>query len=273
MKRRLAWYDVLWVAGLAMGCGRVSLRDPGADAGPVVPDVDARPIEPVIDAAPPPSDAAPEPLDPSLIAWYPLDDAGDGFTVDATGNGHDAQCVPDPASCPFLIDGVQGGAMQFNGFDHLRVSGGDGFFDSYDGFTVAAWVRLEAPFVSAPLSKMLGNETGNSWQFEFIDDLRPAFTTANFNSRHVDAVNTPVEPETWVHLAGSWDGFSKRFYVNGSLEYVIDEHFVDFDDSDFLIGADENNGELALPFSGRVDDVRIYDRALEDDEVAALAAP
>lgn len=273
MSRRLAWYDVVWMAGLTVGCGRVSLRELDGDGGPPVdspPAVDARPIEPVLDAAP--IDAAPpEPLDPTLIAWYPLDDAGDGFTVDATGNGHDALCVSDIDSCPILVDGRVGRAMAFDGSNHLRVSGEDGFFDTYDGFTVAAWVWLEPPFVSAPLSKMLGDDTANSWQFELIDDRRPAFTTASFSSRHVDPVNTAVESETWVHLAGSWDGFTKRFYVNGSLAYTIDEHFVDFDGSDFMIGGDENGGALALMFTGRVDDVRIYERALEDDEIAALA--
>ena len=236
--------------------------------------VDAAPSEPVIDAAPgpPPSDAAPpEPLDPTLIAWYPLDDVGDGFTADATGNGHDAPCVSDFDVCPTLIEGRVDKAMAFDGSNHLRVSGEDGFFDTYDGFTIAAWVWLEAPFVSAPLSKMLGNETANSWQLEFIDDLRPAFTTANFDSRDVEPAKSSVDSETWVHLAGSWDGFTKRFYVDGNLAYTIDEHFVDFDGSDFIIGGDENGGSLALMFTGRVDDVRIYARALEDDEIAALA--
>jgi len=279
MSRRLAWYDIVWMAGLAVGCGRVSLREPDSDGGPPVDSplaVDARPIEPVIDAAPgpppPPIDAAPpEPLDPTLIAWYPLDDVGDGFTVDATGNGHDAPCVSDFDVCPTLIEGRVGKAMAFDGNNHLRVSGEDGFFDTYDGFTVAAWVWLEEPFVSAPLSKMLGNETGNSWQFEFFDDLRPAFTTANFDSRHVDPADTSVDSETWVHLTGSWDGFTKRFYVNGNLAYAFDDYFVDFDGSDFMIGGDENGGSPALMFTGRVDDVRIYARALEDDEIAALA--
>jgi hypothetical protein len=264
------------MAGLAVGCGRVSLREPDGDGGPPVdapPAGDAAPMEPVIDAGPqPPIDAAPpQPFDPTLIAWYPLDDVGDGFTVDATGNGHDALCVADFEVCPTLIEGRVGTAMAFDQETHLRVSGEDGFFDTYGGFTVAAWVWLEVPFVSAPLSKMLGNDTANSWQFEFFDDGTPAFTTASFDIRDVDPADRSVEAETWVHLAGSWDGFTKRFYVDGRLEYAFEDYFIDFDGSDFLIGGDENGGELALPFTGRLDDVRIYERALEDDEIAALA--
>jgi hypothetical protein len=262
------------MAGLAVGCGRVSLRDPDADASPVAPAVDARPIEPSIDAPPPPVDAAPaEPLDPTLIAWYPLDEVGNGATADATGNGHDARCVPDPARCPVLVEGVRGKAMDFDTIDHLRVSNQDGAFDTYDGFTVAAWVWLEPPLYSAPLSKMLGTGSGNSWQFEYRDDGTPAFTTATFGGNSIHYADTAVEPQTWVHLAGSWDGFTKRFYVNGALAYAFDEQLVDFDGPDFLIGGDENDGAPALMFGGRVDDVRVYARVLDDAEVAALAAP
>jgi hypothetical protein len=277
MRRRLAWYGVLGMAGLAVGCGRVTLQEPGRDGGPVEPPVvDARPSEPRIDAAtPPPSDAGaePGPLDPTLLAWYPLDGVGDGFTVDATGNGHDARCVPDPSRCPDLVEGRRGRAMDFNAIDHLRVSGEDGFFDTYDGFTIAAWVLLAPPLPAAPLGKVLGADTSNSWQLEMVADGTPAFTTATFGDNFYDFAGLPLEFETWVHLAGSWDGFTKRFYIDGTLVYALDDHLVDFDGSDVLIGGDADAGEPAVMFGGLVDDVRIYGRALEDGEVAALAAP
>jgi Concanavalin A-like lectin/glucanases superfamily len=37
-----------------------------------------------------------------------------------------------------------------------------------------------------------------------------------------------------------------------------------------VIGGDENNGEPALMFGGSIDEVRIYDRALDDDEIRTL---
>jgi hypothetical protein len=36
-------------------------------------------------------------------------------------------------------------AMDFGDVAHLRVDNGDGFFDTPDGFTIAAWVLLEEP--------------------------------------------------------------------------------------------------------------------------------
>jgi hypothetical protein len=276
MLRRPDWLTVLCMTGLATGCGRVTLPaetdandgvTPAIDAGPLPPPsgADAGPVQPPSDAAPPP------PLDPSLIAWYPLDSAGNGQSLDFSGNGHHAACAPDPTVCPAIVDGQVGKAMDFDEVTHLRVEGGDGFFDTTQGFTVAGWFWLEPPFYSAPLSKMLGTGSGNSWQFEYSDTGVPAFTTSNATDKRVDYDgSTAVQPQAWVHLAGTWDGTTKRFYVNGALRYEI-PFVVGWDASDIVIGGDENDGASALMFGGRIDDVRIYNRALADDEIAALA--
>jgi hypothetical protein len=276
MLRRLDWLTLLCLAGLGGGCGEVTLGPSAPDASPgtardAAPESDAAPGDPLTDAGGP--DASPPvPIDPSLIAWYPLDTIDDGWSEDATGNGHHAQCVSvsGNAGCPALVAGQIGMAMDFDEDGHLRVDGSDGFFDTTGGFTVAAWAWLEPPFESAPLSKMLGTGSGNSWQFEYADTGEPAFTTTNVDSKRVDYDDTPVEPATWVHLAGTWDGTTKRFYVNGALRFEVD-FVVDFDGSDFLIGGDENGGVPALMFGGRVDDVRIYDRALDGAEILALS--
>lgn len=283
MLRRLDWLTLLCMAGLAAGCGEVTLGGPSPDAsaGPVPPFVsdaapgsDATPVGPRVDAAPFDAASPPIPIDRSLIAWYPLDTVDDGWTEDISGNARHATCVSvsGNAPCPALVQGQSGMAMVFDADSHLRVDGSDGFFDSTQGFTVAGWFWLEQPFASAPLSKMFGTGSGNSWQLEYSDTGEPALTTTNANSKRVDFADTPVQPATWVHLAGTWDGTSKRFYVDGALQFAL-AFAVDFDGSDFLIGGDENGGAPALMFTGRIDDVRIYDRALGDDEILELFQP
>jgi hypothetical protein len=261
MLRRLDWLTVLCMAGLGAGCGEVTLAGPAPDAAP---ESDAAPG----DAGVPDASV---PIDPSLIAWYPLDTIDDGWSEDASGNGHHALCVSVSGNtgCPALVEGQIGMAMDFDEDRHLRVDGSDGFFETTAAFTVAAWVWLEPPFESAPLSKMLGAGSGNSWQFEYADTGEPAFTTTNENEKRIDYDDAPVEPATWVHLAGTWDGASKRFYVNGGFRFEV-AFVVGFDGSDFLIGGDENDGAPDLMFGGRVDDIRIYDRALDGQEILDL---
>ena len=272
MLRRLDYLTVLCMTGLAAGCGEVTLEAPAPDADPGAmndaagpPGIDATPVDPRVDAAPPGSP------DPSLIAWYPLDTLEDGVTEHVSGNGHHAVCAPDPTACPDPTAGQIGMAMDFGDVAHLRVDNSDGFFDTPDGFTITAWVLLEEPLRSAVMSKLLDsqNTTKNSWQLEYGEDSRPGFTTGNDTNTDTAFAEAPVSFDTWVHLAGTWDGTTKRFYVDGVLESEL-PFVVSFDGSDFLIGGDVNNGASVLVFDSNIDEVRIYNRALDEAEIAEL---
>jgi hypothetical protein len=78
--------------------------------------------------------------------------------------------------------------------------------------------------------------------------------------------------DNWHHLAGVYDGESYRLYRDGELIVVHPDTFVPARvDAPWAIG-----GRAAtMPpegryFSGLIDEVRIYERALSDDEVRAL---
>jgi hypothetical protein len=274
-------FTVLCLAALAAGCGEVRLGalPPDASDGPGAPDAaraaDAAPVDapgPAVDAGGPAPDAGGT-LDPSLIAWYPLDTSMGGVTPDASGNGRDATCAPLATICPPSVPGRLGMAMAFGDPVHLRVANGDGYFDTTDGFTIAAWAFLidEDSDPGAVMSKPRGNGFQNSWQLEFEDGGTLAFTTSNGQDHEVERAPQEVTLGTWVHVAGTWDGIAKQVYINGSVQGGEGADVV-FDGSDIVIGADQNEGTIALPFGGLIDDVRIYDRALDGDEIAALAA-
>jgi len=71
---------------------------------------------------------------------------------------------------------------------------------------------------------------------------------------------------TWYHIAGTYDGFKLKIYVNGILENTLYQQGTQRPASDFYFG----NG-WSVPFEGKIDDVRIYNRALSDQEIADLA--
>ena len=77
-----------------------------------------------------------------------------------------------------------------------------------------------------------------------------------------------VPPEAWTHIAGLWDGDEMRIYVNGRL--AGSRHWQGVEPAwtgwKMEIGA-MNTQEF---FQGRIDDVRIYDRALSDGQIWAL---
>jgi hypothetical protein len=86
----------------------------------------------------------------------------------------------------------------------------------------------------------------------------------------------------WVHLAGTYDSSTGKaaLYVNGELigtetsggEIRIDPESLE---RPLVIGAEINGSnieEVASQFNGYIDEVRIYDRALSDQEIKALAS-
>jgi hypothetical protein len=84
-----------------------------------------------------------DPTNDDLIAWYPLDSLDAGATLDQTGHGHTATCDPTAATCPRIVPGRRGNALQFDGVDDLLAVASSPAF-STPAFTVAL-CRSTAP--------------------------------------------------------------------------------------------------------------------------------
>ncbi len=86
------------------------------------------------------------------------------------------------------------------------------------------------------------------------------------------------KPDQWVHLTLTWDETTGiRFYVNGTLAAqkaatgMFDASLDQFGPHSRIIGPTGVESSYNFDRGGDIDEVRIYDRALSDDNVAALA--
>ncbi|MGH7255973.1 MAG: LamG domain-containing protein, partial [Nitrospirales bacterium] len=74
---------------------------------------------------------------------------------------------------------------------------------------------------------------------------------------------------TWTHAVGTYDGTTERLYINGVLSNSFDAAVPGLPQEDAsVIGYWPS--AVSDFFNGRVDDVRIYNRALTDDEIKRL---
>jgi hypothetical protein len=80
----------------------------------------------------------------------------------------------------------------------------------------------------------------------------------------------PVVLDSWHHVAVSWDGSFKRLYVDGTSVAVAAAQPLDATQP-LYIGGDLDVNVVDNFFVGSIDEVVFYDRALADDEIAALA--
>ncbi|MEM6448676.1 MAG: LamG-like jellyroll fold domain-containing protein, partial [Cyanobacteria bacterium P01_D01_bin.105] len=75
----------------------------------------------------------------------------------------------------------------------------------------------------------------------------------------------------WHHVAATYDGEALRFYIDGQLDSNVVYTDIDFaiNNEDLIVGAQLPGGDEY--FDGALDDVRVYNRALSNVEVNALA--
>ncbi len=212
---------------------------------------------------------------PGLVAQYPLDDLSASTTLDVSGSDHHAVC--SPVSCPMLIStGRHGGALHFSGSQVLRITSQGTSFD-LPAFTIAFWFRIDSipnsnvsTMVALPLSD-LGNNA-NPWALSVMSN------TTQFDTAHAD--NNPylleggiLTTNEWHHVAGIWDGQTKKLAFEGAIVNTIvpASPYIPGPSASGVIGADVNAGQAGFHFTGDLDDIQLFDRALEDAELILLA--
>ena len=153
---------------------------------------------------------------------------------------------------------------------------GDKFgFEKDQAFTVSAWLRLK-PQGGSPFGKMEAAGNIRGWDLEF-HGTRPTFHLINqwpANSISVQG-DRDLPADAFLHFLVTYDGSGKaagvKMYVNGQPE----KSAVRFDSLTETIKTPETfsigrRGSAGPAFMGRVDDFRIYSRALPANEIAAL---
>jgi hypothetical protein len=164
-------------------------------------------------------------------------------------------------------------------FDGKRVidAGDKGAFGFYDKFTAAAWIRTGAPD-GAIVTRAEDRLDGEGWGLYLVD----GHLQVNLIKRKLDdsirlQTKHPVLAKDWRHVAMTYDGSRMatgvRIYLDGQpqeLEIILDAINQDFRTNEPLrIGG---GGGFGPRFTGSMDEVRVYDRALPPQEVAMLAA-
>jgi hypothetical protein len=106
----------------------------------------------------------------------------------------------------------------------------------------------------------------------FVTDINLGRTRVSFSMPDFP------KPNEWVHLALAWDETSGiRFYVNGKLAGqkaatgMFDAGLDQFGPHSRIIGPTGVESSYNFDRGGDIDELRIYDRALSDDNIATLA--
>jgi len=81
--------------------------------------------------------------------------------------------------------------------------------------------------------------------------------------------NHPVQRGVWYHLGVVYDGAYYTFYLNGEAQARQEHTFRPHAEEPIFVGK-KNSAEPRFYFHGALDDLRIYNRALAEEELTAL---
>lgn len=212
-----------------------------------------------IDCVPPP---------PDLVSWWP----GDSDADDIVGPNHGT--MQNGAT---FTSGLVGQAFSFDGVDDY-IQFGDILDGLNGGFTLEAWISTTATVGNKPIIAKYWT-MGSSWiiRTNENDPSKVDFTVCSPSCETpADAVQlvstSNINDGEWHFIAATFDGTTQQLYVDGELEASgTNTNPAWTDNHHFCIGSFcDSNGNSYLPFSGLIDEVSIYSRALSQEEIESI---
>jgi hypothetical protein len=212
---------------------------------------------------------------PGLVAYCPLDKPQPNNQL---ANLADAKHPGSTSPANTLVPGKVGQALRFTGDDAANISA-PASLDRGQPLTVSFWLWMpEVAKQAIVFHHQAGTDTGFHGPELSLDEGRLCFALVRFWPGNAAAVRTraPLPAKTWVHVAVSHDGSGRaagmRIYLDGKpaeIEVVRDKLTRNVDAGGGTLSFGERFRSTGLK-GGLLDEVRIFNRALTDIEVAQL---
>ncbi len=219
-----------------------------------------------------PFSRATEPSDNGRVAAWNFDETTGDQAKDTSGHGHHGTMRGATRTA-----GKFGGAIQCRQDALVEVPHVATLDEFKQGITVSAWVKCSA---NTNWNTVISREVKDGWSeyFGLAVVKSKALFSVDPDGAHYQNIKSdePMPLGEWIHLAGTYDNAVSRLYVNGRLvksaSCSVPFQFADL--NPLLIGGNTNTkGKSWVDcFRGRIDEVRLYNRALSDVEVLKMVS-
>ena len=205
------------------------------------------------------------------IAHWKMDALTDGKVADVTGNGHDAVVGPDGATLQEVASPC-GKGLAFDGNKqcaYLQVEKSEELA-RLQQFTVMAWIKPAERSKSYEILCGKGDKYGDppwpGWRFRYGWAMLSVELGTNDNGNvRLGTDGHTVPPGFFSHVAATWDGHTARLYINCILMAEVEQE----GDGSLLAGkrpyiiGNYIGRKDAYPFNGALDELKVFDRALD----------
>jgi alpha-L-fucosidase len=200
-----------------------------------------------------------------LVAYYPFN----GNAGDSSGNGNNGTANGGAS----YVTGKVGQAISLDGVNGY-VSVNDSSTLEMTNFTVAMWVNLtNLPSTNQYFALAVKTVSDMNENYELLVGYpNPGSVHFPFKwtdgTRVTDSSGTQLTAGVWTHVVLTYDGTSAKVYIDGTLNTTKTYSKTPaVNNGQLLIG---NEAGMSRYTKGKIDEVRIYNRALSQSEVTSV---
>jgi hypothetical protein len=219
-----------------------------------------------------------------LAGYWKFNEDSGNMIPDSSGNGNTGYLGNySNSELPQWVNGINdGSALKFDGAGDYVIVSGSTDLNFSTAITVMAWVYLPAGATYLD-SRILGKDAANggtNLDFDINDSGHVELALGygeNFNGTPAVYSSGVIPPDIWTHVAATYDGSQAKIYINGSLDTSASwtSGFDINNGMPLCIGASNYLTDSGTPYgysciNATIDDVRIYNTALSQQDVSAM---
>ncbi len=207
--------------------------------------------------------------DDSLALMFNLDNVSslgenNNHVFDVSGNGNNGTANGDAAP---VTGGKYFGAYTFDGAgDYVQATQTD-LATGADPRTIMAWINAtDTDTIRVPFAYGKSGGTDNYKAFGVY--LPPDEVLQFWGAGSADfSTGTTLTTNVWHHVAVTYDGSDVRVYLDAKQVGPTTARILDTGNMGFFIGSDGDIDPADYHYSGLVDEVMVWNRALSSDEI------
>jgi len=220
------------------------------------------------DPSPPPPAASCLARPSAMLHFWPGDGNGRDVVV-----GADASVLSGASFANGFVASGGGQAFLFDGLDASAQVPDRPSLNPTDSFTLMAWARVDSEVGNSGTVVGKGRHQDEGFVIDHTSGVWRGFLR-NAAGQAIQIRSGPFTLGVWAHLALTWDGQLVSFYRDGSLVGALASSTLRPSDSFLGIGFRSEEGftdaELDFEFSGAVDEVGFFGRALNANEISDI---
>jgi hypothetical protein len=202
-----------------------------------------------------------------MLVHYTFDNDNDSIAKDSSGNGYDAQLVNNPKFVP----GIIGNAISFDGKkSYLQLPD----LGLQKAITIAVWINMNSMGTDDWSTSIIHSDTWQPGDLHLQIPVKSGIVGAAMGGIVPGSIESKFSFNNnlgrWVHVAFAYDSKMKTaaLYINGKLEASATcAETKPINLSHSKVGTWGGGSRF---FDGKMDDFRIYDHALSEEEIAKL---